>query len=166
MAWTAPRTWSDNEVVGATIMNTHVRDNENYLLSGKVIGQSTFVGSADDTSTSTSFVDVDATNLTITVTPQSTRVKVTFIFTALASVTNDAEYTIRSIALGADAGNATHGLARSVVGTSMHMTLSAVFTGLTAGASNEFRLRYRIVTSGTAKVANNGYPVHMIAEEC
>lgn len=28
MAWTAPRTWTDGELVTASIMNTHVRDNE------------------------------------------------------------------------------------------------------------------------------------------
>ncbi len=27
MAWTAPRTWTPNEVVTAAIMNTHVKDN-------------------------------------------------------------------------------------------------------------------------------------------
>lgn len=27
MAWTAPRTWTDGELVTATMMNTHVRDN-------------------------------------------------------------------------------------------------------------------------------------------
>lgn len=31
MAWSAPRTWSVGEVVTAAIMNTHVRDNLNYL---------------------------------------------------------------------------------------------------------------------------------------
>lgn len=28
MAWTAPRTWTDGELVTASIMNTHIRDNE------------------------------------------------------------------------------------------------------------------------------------------
>jgi hypothetical protein len=31
MAWTAPRTWSVAEVVTAAMLNTHVRDNLNYL---------------------------------------------------------------------------------------------------------------------------------------
>jgi hypothetical protein len=33
MAWTAPRTWTNNELVDATIMNAHVRDNLSYLLN-------------------------------------------------------------------------------------------------------------------------------------
>src|SRR5580765_8265770 len=31
MAWTAPATWSTSEVVVASKMNTHIRDNLNYL---------------------------------------------------------------------------------------------------------------------------------------
>jgi len=31
MAWTAPRTWTDTELVTASIINTHVRDNLNLL---------------------------------------------------------------------------------------------------------------------------------------
>ena len=31
MAWTTPRTWTDTELVTASIMNTHVRDNLNAL---------------------------------------------------------------------------------------------------------------------------------------
>lgn len=31
MAWTAPRTWTDEELIDAAIMNPHVRDNLNYL---------------------------------------------------------------------------------------------------------------------------------------
>ena len=65
--WTAPRTWTVGELVTASIMNTHVRDNltalhvpaggYNYLNLG-----------ADITTTSTSFVDVDATNCALTFT--------------------------------------------------------------------------------------------------
>jgi len=31
LAWTTPRTWTTGELVTAAMMNTHVRDNENYL---------------------------------------------------------------------------------------------------------------------------------------
>lgn len=31
MAWTAPRTWVTGELVTASIMNTHIRDNQLYL---------------------------------------------------------------------------------------------------------------------------------------
>lgn len=35
MAWTSPRTWTTSELVTASIMNTHLRDNLNYLYNGK-----------------------------------------------------------------------------------------------------------------------------------
>ena len=31
MAWTTPRTWVNGETIDASIMNTHIRDNLNYL---------------------------------------------------------------------------------------------------------------------------------------
>lgn len=36
MAWTAPRTWVAAETVTASLMNTHIRDNELALLGGLV----------------------------------------------------------------------------------------------------------------------------------
>jgi hypothetical protein len=41
MAWTTPRTWVTSEVVTATIMNTHVRDNLEWL-AGFGIGGTDF----------------------------------------------------------------------------------------------------------------------------
>lgn len=35
MGWTTPRTWTTSELVTASIMNTHLRDQLNYLYSGK-----------------------------------------------------------------------------------------------------------------------------------
>lgn len=35
MAWTAPRTWTDNEVPSATVMNAHVKDNLLELAAAK-----------------------------------------------------------------------------------------------------------------------------------
>lgn len=31
MAWTTPRTWVVSEIVSASVMNTHIRDNLNVL---------------------------------------------------------------------------------------------------------------------------------------
>jgi hypothetical protein len=36
MAWTAPRTWTDGELVTAAIMNPHIRDNETLLYGARV----------------------------------------------------------------------------------------------------------------------------------
>lgn len=57
--WTTPRTWSDAELVTATLMNSHVRDNEDYLLTpNRIYVKST--SSTDFTSTSASYVAIDA----------------------------------------------------------------------------------------------------------
>ena len=42
MAWTTPRTWVTGEFVTASIMNTHVRDNLNYLNSTLDYSSGTF----------------------------------------------------------------------------------------------------------------------------
>jgi hypothetical protein len=55
MAWTAPRTWTTGELVTAAFMNTHVRDNLNYL---KSTGADSDLGSR--TFTNTGFLDLDA----------------------------------------------------------------------------------------------------------
>ena len=31
MSWTAPKTWEDNELVTADLLNTHLRDNLEFL---------------------------------------------------------------------------------------------------------------------------------------
>jgi hypothetical protein len=31
MAWTTPRTWATNDSLGASTLNTHLRDNLNWL---------------------------------------------------------------------------------------------------------------------------------------
>lgn len=72
MGWTTPRTWVTSEVVSATLMNAHVRDNLAYLLAPPAdLAQPT---GAAYTVTSTSYVDLDATELYLAVTPASGRV--------------------------------------------------------------------------------------------
>lgn len=47
MTWTTPRDWTDNEVVSAALLNTHVRDNLDYLKSDPVIAQAVNTGYTD-----------------------------------------------------------------------------------------------------------------------
>jgi hypothetical protein len=65
MTWTTPKTWADQELVTADLLNTHLRDNLEALKeppSGNYECDET----SEYTTTSTSFVDVDATNLVMT----------------------------------------------------------------------------------------------------
>lgn len=61
MAWTDPRTWVTGELVTASLLNTHLRDNLNFLKDRPAAVSSINEGS-DYTTTSATFVDVDATN--------------------------------------------------------------------------------------------------------
>lgn len=36
MAWTTPRTWATGDLISATYMNTHVRDNDQYLYDNTI----------------------------------------------------------------------------------------------------------------------------------
>lgn len=58
--FTTPRTWSDAELVTAALLNTHIRDNEDYLLTPNTIYVKN-TSATDFTTTSTSYVAVDAT---------------------------------------------------------------------------------------------------------
>lgn len=65
-AWTAPRNWADDELVTATLLNTHLRDNLEFLkamISDEYRGNET----TDWSTTSASFVDVDNTKLRLEV---------------------------------------------------------------------------------------------------
>src|SRR5688572_3974380 len=65
--WVTPRTWSAGELITASIMNAHVRDQLNALKTPA--GGYVFVNEGTDLSTtSTSFVDADATDLALTFT--------------------------------------------------------------------------------------------------
>lgn len=63
--WTTPRTWNAGEIVDASMMNVHVRDNLRHVLPGTLMAQAFVdIGTQIDT-TSTSFVDLDTNNIYI-----------------------------------------------------------------------------------------------------
>lgn len=64
-AWTSPRTWATGELVTASLMNTHVRDNLNALKEppGSLVRLT-----SDLTTTSASLVDVSGASITLTTT--------------------------------------------------------------------------------------------------
>lgn len=64
--WTTPATWSNSVLVGATDLNTHVRDNMDYLFTRpRTVSNSN--AAADVTTTSTSFTDVDGAGSEFTI---------------------------------------------------------------------------------------------------
>ena len=75
--WTPPRTWNVGELVTAGLLNTHLRDNLEFLYFGNYQIISEGLG---QNITSTTFATVPGWNVTIT--PSSATAKWLFIFTA------------------------------------------------------------------------------------
>lgn len=61
--WTAPRTWAVGELVTAALMNTHVRDNLDWLKT-PIAASATW--SSNFTTTSASYVDITGATVTLT----------------------------------------------------------------------------------------------------
>jgi hypothetical protein len=68
--WTPPRTWNVGELVTAGLLNTHLRDNLEFLKAqiDLPLNFASAASAALYTTTSTTFADVDATNLKLTFT--------------------------------------------------------------------------------------------------
>ena len=79
MAWTTPKTWAVDELVTASMLNTHLRDNLNALKAPPTASVEVD-DSADYTTTSTTFTDVDA-ELELTITSAGGDLMVGFVGT-------------------------------------------------------------------------------------
>ncbi len=144
MAWTTPATWTPGQVITATDLNTHLRDNLNFLLSrpNSVIKRD---NNANYTTTSNSFVDVDGTNLKITLTITGSVVLLGFTVMATSNVIFDILIDSTRYASGG-----IDGLMATVDASSNRAPVSAtlLITGLSAGG-HTFKLQWKAVT-GTA----------------
>lgn len=153
MAWTVPPTWQAGVKDQPTITdyNQLLRDNENYLLSGRDFVNTSYNGSAI-TSTSTSWVAVNTTNARITTgVLNSQRVKGLFSFpcSITFSVAGTA-YIYFTVYVDAttNLGNATYGLAVATP-TQQQIVVPFIATGLSI-ATHTLDLYWKLVTvSGT-----------------
>ena len=150
MAWVAPRTWTAGEVVTASMMNQDVRDNMNYVLSGRGVAQVKVLSASNYTITSSTFVYVDTTNLALTLSINSGRIMGWWTFSELFD--NTAHNGKAWVGTDRDAGAAMHGDA--TYGTKLlltnhsdDITLPFYFSGLSA-ASHTLKLMAR--TDGSA----------------
>jgi len=74
MAWTTPITWANNQLVAAADLNAQVRDNMNYLFSGRPTTATQRVAGSTYSITGSSWADIDSSNLSSTLTVSSGRV--------------------------------------------------------------------------------------------
>lgn len=139
MAWTTPRTWTDGEIVTKAIMDTHVRDNLDYLKDRLDGAAKQYIRTATNyTTTSASLVAVDATNLALTFTTDGSDVRVTFAGWGSTA-------TARWMGVGVDVDGTEYEIVREesdTVDGLVNLSFSYVFTGLSA-ASHTFKLIWR-----------------------
>jgi hypothetical protein len=153
MGWTTPRTWSTGEVVGATDMNTHVRDNLTYLFN-RPADVDKVDNAASYTTTSTSFTDINATNLGITMTVASG--KVLLLFSGVCSVTGGQVRFDFDIDGTRYCSAGTDGLAGVTSINPNPICMAALVNGLSAG-SHTFKVKWWVTSGQTATLyAGNG----------
>lgn len=167
MAWTAPRTWVTGEVVTASIMNTHVRDNFNETGPAKATGSGGFIvtngvnsiiqrtpGSALvatlETTTSTSYTNLATSGATVNVTHTTAA-----LVCHSCEIWNDTAGAFSFVGVNLTGGTTlapTDSLAiayeSSGSGDRAKFGMAQIYTGLTLGGSTNFQMQYR-VSGGT-----------------
>lgn len=159
MAWTTPRTWSANELVTATIMNTHIRDNLNALKSPPS-GNYEADEVADYTTTSTSFTDIDATNFAFTLNTNGGDVIVTFV----GNIRTASGRVYLTVDVDGSPVAGDDGICRmGGTGNEEPFAFSYLVTGLSAGA-HTFKLQWKMGINATATLyagaGTSGADVH------
>jgi hypothetical protein len=172
MAWTAPRTWVTAEVVNASNMNTHVRDNFNETAPAKATAASQiFVSDAansltvrsplnaaiatTETTASTTFTDLATTGPTVTT---GTGVFALVIITARMSVATAGAVSYAAVDIsGATSSGAADARAfqyESGAANDFIRASQAYIASLTAG-TNTFKMQYHVNTgTGTFRDRN------------
>jgi hypothetical protein len=145
MAWTTPKDWTTDELVTASDMNTHVRDNLNHLFSPP--GDNYECNESSDYSAApSSFADIDSTNLALTLTPSGDTVMIGFhgnISKTTGRVFLDVAYGTSSRVGGDDGVICTsNGADREPV------SFVRILTGLTPDTECTFKLQWKVSNTG------------------
>lgn len=151
MAWTVPMTWTNGLLVTNTHLNTHVRDNLDYLKNPPT---ATVATTTARTTTSTSFVTVDGTYFKHSLTTAGGDVLVGFQGVVTSSTNATVSFTVEVDGVKVS-GSSTHGIWKGVnVGTGgAGVTLSWLATGLSPGV-HTFELFWKTST-GTLTLEPN-----------
>lgn len=165
MAWTAPRTWVAGELVTATLLNVHLRDNLDALKAPPTLTYE-INNPSNYTTTSATFTDVDATNLALAITTTGGDVLCVFQGSLAHSTSTD---SVRfDIAVDGTRKGSTNGLITlrpANAGTTFAVQFIVVYLveGLSAG-SHTFKLQWQ-TTGGTATyLTNTMYPQAFVRE--
>jgi len=151
MAWTTPRTWTDNEFVDAVIFNTHIKDNLNWL-KARTYGSATISG----TTTSTSFAV--ATGSVVLTTYGG---NVALVFIGVHSNTSASVQCAIDISIdGTRQGDSTNGLqlfhTHSTATDNYPITTVFITSSAPSSGSHTYEV-YRKTASGTLTVSGTLY---------
>ena len=141
--WTTPKTWNTGDPLAASDMNTHIRDNFEYIKSPPTASYKANEA-ADYQTTSTSFVNVDAANFALTIITAGGLVLVGFIGNISTSVAAKVNFDIEvdGVRQGSDDGYLCQDTASGEEAIAFVIPIS----GLVAG-SHIFKLQWKTSTS-------------------
>lgn len=145
--YATPKTWSANEGLTASLLNTYIRD-QVLALKSPAHFRCYIDEAADYTTTSTSFVDIDATDLSATVTTGGGKMLLFFTGTVYQSATTARVYldiSVDGTRLGLDDGLTV--VRVSSMPSHAGVAIAALSGTLSAG-SHTFKLQWK-VDSGT-----------------
>ena len=127
MAWTTPKTWVSEPLISVDL-NTHVRDNQNYLKSRIDTTAKQYIRTSGNyITTSTSLVDIDPVDLVLMITTIGGDVRVTFVGHATGAGGD------RTLSVGVDIDNIKYTILSETETGSANLSFSYIFTGLSAG---------------------------------
>jgi hypothetical protein len=156
VAWTTPDTRSAGDVLSAANYNIYLRDNLNYLFSGRPKFSVLRDNGGDYTTTSTTFVDVDGTNLKGTLTISGSAVLLGFTCQfKYQTTTAYLDFTVDGVRVGAAGAD---GLIYSVSGAAYMKPFGcfiALATGLSVG-SHTFKVVWKSYGGTSVMHSGNG----------
>jgi hypothetical protein len=160
--WTAPRTWTTGDLVAAGDLNTHLRDNQEWLKTPPFVEKKQVNIPASYTTTSTTLVDIDATNLSLTLATTGGNVLVGFIGYVSASPATPA--VILQLVVNGTAVTGDYFTARAANAPDTALNFTYLHTGLAAG-THTFKMQWRVSAAGTASLFRNNTIVQFWARE-
>ncbi len=153
--WSSPRSWSTGELVSASLMNTHVRDNLEFL-KGPPTDQDVVNLGADITAAVTSFADLDATNLDIQITSAGGDIMIGFSGSIINSTPTSCMFDVIEVGgsrIGGDDGLFV--VTPSTATQRLPVNFVVLLTGIAAGV-HRYRIQQRSVSGTTTLHAGAG----------
>ena len=149
MGWSQPHSWVAGELVTAALLNTHLRDNLEFLKAPPTALY--HVNQASDyTTTSTSFVDVDATNLALTINTAGGDVLIVFMGYGGGTGRLYFDVAVDNVRMAGD-----DGFLSAVNGSNSPITLVALKQGLPPG-NHTFKLQWKVNSGSGVLYAGAG----------